>query len=146
MPIPAGQAGYLIATAARAPSVQNTQPWQFHISEYVIELYADPSRKLKVDPVGRELLSSCGAALFGLRLAVRSLVYLPVAELLPDPARPRLLARVTLGKAEPITPACASYWRHCPTGTPTAAPGPQAHYLPGSSPPSNTTRRPKAPS
>jgi hypothetical protein len=105
VPIPAGQAGYLIATAARAPSVQNTQPWRFRVGEYVIELYADPGRKLRVDPAGRELLISCGAALFGLRLAVRSLGYLPVAELLPDPARPQLLARVTLGKAEPITPA-----------------------------------------
>jgi nitroreductase len=103
VPIPAGQAGYLIATAARAPSVQNTQPWRFRVSEYVIELHADPGRKLKVDPAGRELLISCGAALFGLRLAVRSLGYLPVVELLPDPARMRLLARVTLGKVEPIT-------------------------------------------
>ena len=50
------------------------------------------------------MLISCGAALFGLRLAVRSLGYLPVVELLPDPARLRLLARVTLGKAEPIIP------------------------------------------
>jgi hypothetical protein len=32
------------------------------------------------------MLISCGAALFGLRLAVRSLGYLPVVELLPDPA------------------------------------------------------------
>jgi hypothetical protein len=103
VPIPAGQAGYLIATAARAPSVQNTQPWRFRVSDYVIELYADPGRKLRVDQAGRELLISCGAALFGLRLAVRSLGYLPVLELLPDPARPRLLARVTLGKAEPMT-------------------------------------------
>jgi hypothetical protein len=103
VPIPAGQAGYLIATAARAPSVQNTQPWRFRVSEYLIELYADPGRKLKVDPAGREMLISCGAALFGLRLAVRSLGYMPVVELLPDPARSRLLARVTLGKAEPMT-------------------------------------------
>ena len=35
---------------------------------------------------------SCGGALFGLRLAVRSLGYLPVVELLPDPARLQLLA------------------------------------------------------
>jgi len=104
VPIPAGQASYLIATAARAPSVQNTQPWRFRVGEYVIELYADPGRKLKLDPVGREMLISCGAALFGLRLAVRSLGYLPVVEPLPDPARPRLLARLTLGAAEPITP------------------------------------------
>jgi len=103
VPIPAGQAGYLIATAARAPSVQNTQPWRFRVGDYVIELHADPRRKLRVDRAGREMLISCGAALFGLRLAVRSLGHLPVAELLPDPARPRLLARVTLGKAEPMT-------------------------------------------
>jgi hypothetical protein len=84
--------------------VQNTQPWRFRVSDYVIELHADADRKLRVDQAGREMLISCGAALFGLRLAVRSLGYLPVIELLPDPARPRLLARVTLGKAEPITP------------------------------------------
>jgi hypothetical protein len=105
MPIPAGQADYLIATAARAPSVHNTQPWRFRVGEYAIELYADPERKLRVDPIGREMLISCGAALFGLRLAVRSLGYLPVVELLPDPARLRLLARVTLGAPAPMTAA-----------------------------------------
>ncbi len=60
-------------------------------------------RKRRVDPAGREMLISCGTALFGLRLAVRSLGYLPVVELLPDPARLRLLARVTIGAAEPMT-------------------------------------------
>jgi hypothetical protein len=102
-PIPAGQADYLIATAARAPSVHNTQPWRFRVRPYAIELYADPSRKLQVDPAGREMLISCGAALFGLRLAIRSLGYLPVVELLPDPAALRLLARVKLGVEEPVT-------------------------------------------
>jgi len=104
VPIPPGQAGYLIATAARAPSVQNTQPWRFRVGQYAIELYADPGRKLKIDPAGREMLISCGAALYGLRLAVRSLGYQPVVEPLPDRPRRRLLARVTLGAAEPITP------------------------------------------
>jgi len=105
VPIPAGQIGYLVATAARAPSVHNTQPWRFRVSQYAIELYADPRRKLRVDPIGREMLISCGAALFGLRLAVRSLGYLPVVELLPDPARLRLLARVRLGAAVTMTAA-----------------------------------------
>jgi hypothetical protein len=104
VPIPPGQATYLIATAARAPSVHNTQPWRFRVSEYAIELYADPARKLQVDPAGREMLISCGAALYGLRLAVRSLGYQPAVEPLPGPARRRPLARVTLGAAEPITP------------------------------------------
>ena len=103
VPIPAGQAGYLIATAARAPSVHNTQPCRFKVSRYKIELYADLRRKLRVDPLGREMLISCGAAVSGLRLGVRSLGYLPVVELLPDPDRLRLLARVRLGPAQPIT-------------------------------------------
>ena len=103
VPIPADQVNYLIATAARAPSVHNTQPWRFRAGPYAIELYADQRRKLQADPVGREMLISCGAALFGLRLAVRSLGYLPIVELLPDPARLRLLARVRLGAAEPMT-------------------------------------------
>jgi hypothetical protein len=105
VPIPAGQADYLISTAARAPSVHNTQPWRFRAGEHAIELYADPGRKLRVDPAGRQMLISCGAALFGLRLAVRSLGYVPVVEVLPDPARLRLLARVRLGAAEPMTAA-----------------------------------------
>jgi Nitroreductase family len=98
VPIPADQVDYLIATAARAPSVHNTQPWRFKVSQYTIEMYADLRRKLRVDPLGREMLISCGAAVFGLRLAVRSLGYLPEVQLLPDPARLRLLARVRLGR------------------------------------------------
>ncbi len=83
VPLPADQVDYLLATAARAPSVHNTQPWRFRVGQYEIELFADQRRKLRVDPAGREMLISCGAALFGLRLAVRSLGYLPVVELLP---------------------------------------------------------------
>ena len=104
-PLSAGQVNYLIATAARAPSVHNTQPWRFKAAQDAIELYADQRRKLHLDPIGREMLISCGAALFGLRLAVRSLGYQPVIELFPDPARLRLLARVTLGGAAPMTAA-----------------------------------------
>jgi hypothetical protein len=103
VPIPADQRDYLIATAARAPSVHNTQPWRFGVGQYAIEMFADRRRKLRVDPIGREMLISCGAALFGLRLAVRSLGYLPVVKLLPDPARLGLLARVRIGAAEPMT-------------------------------------------
>ena len=67
VPIPADQVTYLIATAARAPSVHNTQPWRFRAGDGTIDLYADPRRRLHVDKDGREMLISCGAALFGLR-------------------------------------------------------------------------------
>ena len=97
----AGYAGFLVTAAARAPSVHNTQPWRFRVSPDAVELWTDPRRKLRTDPAGREMLISCGAALFGLRLAVRSLGYLPVTELLPDPTRLRLMARVSTGEAAP---------------------------------------------
>jgi nitroreductase len=99
----AGQAGYLIGVAGRAPSVHNTQPWHFTVGGDAIELHADASRQLLVDPDGREMIISCGAALYGLRLAVRSLGYLPDVELLPGPARRQPLARVRLGAAAPMT-------------------------------------------
>ena len=63
------QVHFLIETAVRAPSVHNTQPWRFHVGPAGLELHADRSRQLPaVDPFGRELLISCGAALYGLRL------------------------------------------------------------------------------
>ena len=102
-PILARQARYLAGVARRAPSLHNTQPWRFTVSGDAIELRADASRQLSVDPDGREMLISCGAALYGLRLAVRSLGYLPEVEILPGLAGHRQLARVRLGPAAPMT-------------------------------------------
>ena len=90
-----GDIAFLVATAARAPSVHNTQPWKFRVRGNVVELLADPSRKLHcVDPAGREFMISCGGALLGLRLGLRKLGYLPAVEVLPDPAQPGLVAQV----------------------------------------------------
>jgi len=99
----AGHARFLVTTAARAPSVHNTQPWRFRTGSDTVEVWSDPRRKLRTDPLGREMLISCGAAVFGLRLAVRSLGYWPVTELLPDPAQLRLLARMSIGAPAPPT-------------------------------------------
>jgi len=103
LPIPVDQVSYLLSTAARAPSVHNTQPWRFRVHQFDIELLADLRRKLGADPMGREMLVSCGAALFGLRLAIRSLGYRPVVTLLPDPGQLRLLARVAMVAGTPAT-------------------------------------------
>ena len=83
--------------------MHNTQPWRFTVTGQTIELYADASRQLMEDVTGREMILSCGAALFGLRLAVRSLGYEPEAELFPDPTQRRLLARVRAGRPAPMT-------------------------------------------
>src|SRR5262249_11141723 len=102
-PIPASWVARMLAIASRAPSVHNTQPWRFSVTVHAIELYADPARKVHQDAIGRQMLISCGAALFGLRLAVRELGRVPAVTLLPDPARPALLAPGTLGPEAPAT-------------------------------------------
>jgi hypothetical protein len=94
----------LVAMASRAPSVHNTQPWRFRARGNVVELYADSHRLLRhIDPAGREMFISCGAAVFGLRIGMRKLGHLPRTELLPDPGRPRLIARVRPSGRAPVT-------------------------------------------
>lgn len=68
------QVDQVLAVAVRAPSVHNTQPWLFEVDGDTIHVRADRRRQLPLaDPLGRELLLSCGgAAVFG-RLAVRGL-------------------------------------------------------------------------
>jgi hypothetical protein len=87
---------YVVGEAVWAPSVHNTQPWWFTVDSVGLSLYADPARQLTVaDPFGREMLISCGAALFTARLALRAAGYVPQAQVLPDPARPLLVARLS---------------------------------------------------
>jgi hypothetical protein len=107
-PLPAGRpigpgpltaaevAAYVVAAAVWAPSVHNTQPWWFSVAGQEMSLYADAGRQLGVaDPRGREMMISCGAALFTARLALRSSGYVPETSVLPDPGRPLLVARVS---------------------------------------------------
>lgn len=92
-----------LEAATLAPSVHNSQPWSFAVSGDEISVRADVDRKLRFsDPAGRQLLISCGAALFNLRTAMRCQGYEPVMRVLPDPDRPALLATIRLGdKAVP---------------------------------------------
>lgn len=83
----------VLGAAVLAPSTRNTQPWRFRCTAAGIELHADPDRALPVaDADQRELLLSCGAALFNLRTAIHALGAHPATTLLPRRDNPTLLA------------------------------------------------------
>lgn len=81
--------------ATRAPSVHNTQPWRLVVRPDALEVHADPDRQLRVlDPHGRQLLLSCGCALFNARVALAEAGYDTAVHRFPDPDRPNLLAEI----------------------------------------------------
>lgn len=95
----AEQLTFLLNYAVLAPSGHNTQPWLFRIADDGIELHADRRRALAVvDPGDRELVMSCGTALFHLRVALRHFGQAPVVRILPDPDDPDFMARIRPGE------------------------------------------------
>ncbi|WP_245673057.1 Acg family FMN-binding oxidoreductase [Nocardia lijiangensis] len=91
-----------LALAVRAPSVHNTQPWQWRVGDTTVHLYADESRRLpQADPDGRDLLISCGAALHHFRVAARSLGWETVVHRFPNPAEPTHLAAIEFTATTP---------------------------------------------
>lgn len=89
---------FILGYAVLAPSNHNSQPWLFRIADEHIDLYADRTRGLKIcDPNDREMIISCGAALFHLRLAMLRFNLFGQVELFPDRQDPDLLARVWIG-------------------------------------------------
>jgi len=94
---------HAVALAVRAPSIHNTQPWRWVYRQGVLELYADRSRQLSVlDPDGRSLLLSCGAALELARLGLASRGWRTDLNRAPDPDQPDLL-----GRFRPLGPTAA---------------------------------------
>jgi nitroreductase len=81
--------------AVLAPSVHNTQPWRIGMHLDRMDLWADRSRQLAVlDPQGRELVQSVGAALLTARVALAAEDWAVDVELFPRPQDPDLLAVV----------------------------------------------------
>lgn len=85
-----------------APSVHNTQPWSWRIRGTSLELWADRDRGLPVsDPVGRNLVISCGAALHYALVAAQALGSEPTVDHLPEGPGSDLLARIGLVPLRP---------------------------------------------
>jgi hypothetical protein len=65
-------------------------------------VHADAERKLQAaDPQGREMLISCGAALFNIRVTLRYLGHVPKVKILPEPDLRNLIARVSWSEEVP---------------------------------------------
>ena len=94
--------GVILESAGLAPSVHNTQPWRFVVDGDTIDVRADPERQLGyLDPAGRQLHVSCGAAIEFGYLAARACGRACEVSLLPDPGDRELLARLTLAEEQP---------------------------------------------
>jgi hypothetical protein len=88
--------------AIQAPSIHNTQPWTFVLSEDALEIHIDPTRRLSVlDPRGRQSMISCGCALLNARVAIAAAGHHAVVQRFPDRANPNVVARVTVGDVRP---------------------------------------------
>ncbi len=95
-------ARFVVDAAVNAPSVHNTQPWWFYGADHEIGVHADDERRLPVaDPEGREMMISCGAALFTSRLALRYIGVVPEVRVLPEPGLGTLVAKVNWTESVP---------------------------------------------
>lgn len=93
---PAEICRFVVEAAVHAPSVHNTQPWWFSTGDNELAVHADIERRLRIaDPDGREMLISCGAAVFNARVGLRYLGFVPTVHVLPDPDLPSLVARIS---------------------------------------------------
>lgn len=94
-----------VEAAAWAPSIHNSQPWAFYAAGDRIEVFADLSRRLPaVDPKGRAMRISLGAAVENLRLAITALGRSTHVQLLPTPGDAQHVATVLLtGRHTPET-------------------------------------------
>jgi nitroreductase len=97
---------HIVKAATCAPSLHNSQPWRFVAAlrpgsaRDHIDLFAERERAAwAVDGADRSLHLACGAAIELGRVAARGLGRDADVELLPDPERADLLARLYLGGA-----------------------------------------------
>lgn len=85
-----------LSLANRAPSVHNSQPWQWRLGDSSVHLYANPDLQLShTDPDARDLMLSCGAVLNHCVVALAALGWQSKVHRFPNPAEPDHLAAVS---------------------------------------------------
>jgi hypothetical protein len=92
-----------VRSACRAPSLHNSQPWQWALNGDQLRLFLDPSRVTNTDQSAREALIGCGAALDHLRVAMAAAGWQAKVERFPDPKNPNHLASIEFSPMDCVT-------------------------------------------
>ena len=84
-----------LSLANRAPSVHNSQPWQWRVGDHSLHLFANPELLLPhIDPDGRDFMLSCGTVLNHCVVALAALGWQSKLHRFPNPADPNHVAAI----------------------------------------------------
>jgi nitroreductase len=92
-----------VSAACRAPSLHNSQPWQWVYSDGQLRLFLDPSRVMDTDQSAREALIGCGAVLDHLRVAMAASGWRARVDRFPNSDNPNHLASIDFTPIEYLT-------------------------------------------
>lgn len=90
--------------ACRAPSLHNSQPWQWVAEDETVQLFLDKDRVLySTDHSGREAVIGCGAVLDHFRVAMAAEGWTANVDRMPNPNNPLHLASVDFSPMDLVT-------------------------------------------
>jgi hypothetical protein len=92
-----------VRLACRAPSLHNSQPWQWLAGHGAVQLFLNPTRVLDYDQSHREALIGCGAALHHFRVAMAAAGWHTHVDRFPNADHPNHLASLTFAPMDQVT-------------------------------------------
>jgi hypothetical protein len=92
-----------VILACRAPSLHNSQPWQWVAGPGALQLFLNPNRVLAYDQSQREALIGCGAVLDHLRVAMAAAGWTTHINRFPDQGDPNHLASLEFTPMRQVT-------------------------------------------
>lgn len=89
--------------ACHAPSLHNSQPWEWVYDGVRLQLFLDPSRVMATDRSEHGALISCGAVLDHLRVAMAAAGWQANVDRFPDPGNANHLASIAFTPMDTVT-------------------------------------------